>query len=245
MTTSRKDIKAQRARRKQQERRRIFIIVIVLVLVFTLILTLPTVVNALRPVGEINTITSSERPLVDGRSIGNPDAKVVVEVFEDFQCPMCAVYSEQTEAPMLDAYIASGQVYYIFRHYPFEDDTVAGNESDQAANASMCAAEQNRFWDYKSMIFANQNGANQGALSDKRLVAFAETLGLDMDSFNDCFRENRYQADIDADTQMALEYGVRGTPSVFVNGEALTPGFVPSYEELKAAIDAALGVAQE
>jgi len=104
----------------------------------------------------------------------------------------------------------------------------------------MCAADQNRFWDYHDILFANWNGENQNAFSDKRLVAFAEALGLDMKAFNSCFQADTYRDEIESDLAAGRMKGVQGTPSVFVNGEILTPGYVPSFDEISQAVDAAL-----
>jgi protein-disulfide isomerase len=131
-------------------------------------------------------------------------------------------------------------VYYVFRHYPFIDKNTTTKESYQAAKASMCASDQDAFWDYHDMLFVNWNGENQGAFNDKRLAAFAEALGLNIEQFNSCFKGDTYESEIDADYDQGLKYGVQGTPTVFVNSTAVTPGYVPSYEDLKAAIDAAL-----
>jgi protein-disulfide isomerase len=211
------------------------------VVVAALVIAAVIITPSLLPVGDIVTITPVERPMADGRAMGDPDAPVTIEVYEDFQCPACKTFAEQIAPQIKDAYVASGDVYYIYRHYPFLDDNAPRNESDQAANASMCAADENRFWDYHDMLFANWNGENQGAFSDKRLVAFAEALDLDMDAFNACFRENRYRDVIDQDLADGTKLGVTGTPSVFVNGQIVKPGFVPSYEEIAQAIDAAAG----
>jgi protein-disulfide isomerase len=136
--------------------------------------------------------------------------------------------------------VANNKVYYIYRQYPFLDDAVAGKESDQAANASMCAAEQGRFWDYHDTLFANWNGENQGSFSDRRLIAFAETLGLTMDQFEKCFNANTYADEIDADITKATQLAVTGTPTVFVNGVVVKKGFVPSFDDMSSAIDAEL-----
>ncbi|MCK4724611.1 MAG: thioredoxin domain-containing protein, partial [Anaerolineales bacterium] len=112
-----------------------------------------------------------------------------------------------------------------------------------AANASMCAADQNRFWDYHDMLFANWNGENQGAFNDKRLVAFAEALvGLDMPAFNQCFEANLHVDEINDDFLMGRESGVTGTPSVMVNGRILTPGLVPSFTDISEAVEAELAL---
>jgi protein-disulfide isomerase len=103
----------------------------------------------------------------------------------------------------------------------------------------MCAADQNRFWDYHDILFANWDGENQGAFTDKRLVAFAEAIGLDMNAFSDCFNANQFQTEIEADLTAGRDTGISGTPSVLVNGRIISPGFVPSYEDISQAIEAA------
>lgn len=230
-------------RRQEQRKQRMYIIlgVIAVALVIALILIIPS----LMPAGEIVTITPKERPMVEGRSMGDPDAPVKIDVYVDFQCPACKDYSETVESQVVERYVASGEVYYTFRHFPFIDDNSVRNESDQAANASMCAAEQERFWDYHDILFANWNGENQNAFNDKRLVAFAESLELDMDAFNQCFQANKYKDDIESDLAAGRMKGVTGTPSVFVNGEHLTPGFVPSFEQISQAVDAALAASND
>ncbi|HEX6303967.1 MAG TPA: thioredoxin domain-containing protein, partial [Anaerolineales bacterium] len=149
-------------------------------------------------------------------------------------------FTEDIEPLVIENYVSGGQVRYVFRHFPFLDDQAAGSESDQPASASMCAAEQGRFWDYHDMLFANWNGENQGAFIDKRLVAFAEALNLDMDEFNACFEQNEYQDVIAEDLAAGRQAGVTGTPSVLVNGSMISPGFVPSFQDIEAAVRAEL-----
>ena len=225
-------------RRKEQRRRRLYIVLAILggALAIAAIIVIPS----LLPVGDVVMITPVERPMADGRAMGDPDAPVKIEVYEDFQCPACKTYSEQIAPQVKDAYVATGEVYYIFRHYPFLDDNAPRKESDQAANASMCAADENRFWDYHDMLFANWNGENQGSFNDKRLVAFAEALDLDMTKFNPCFEANLHADEIDSDFQMGRQLGVTGTPSVLVNGRILTPGRVPSFTDISDAVEAEL-----
>jgi protein-disulfide isomerase len=225
-------------RRKEQRRQRLYIILAVIAA--ALIIAAILIVPSLLPVGDIVTITHQERPAVDGRAMGDPDAPVVIEVYSDFQCPACRTFAEQIEPEIVDTHVSTGQVYYVYRHFPFLDDRAPRNESDQAANASMCAGDQNRFWDYHDILFANWDGENQGAFIDKRLVAFAESLELDMEAFNACFEANTHQAEIDEDTSTGRSIGVTGTPSVFVNGRLLSPGFIPSFEEITQAVEAEL-----
>jgi protein-disulfide isomerase len=154
--TSTKRQAIREKRRQEQRKQRLYIIlgIIAVALVIALIIIIPS----LTPAGDIVTITPVERPMVDGRSLGDPNAPVKIDVYEDFQCPSCQNYSESIEPQVVEKYVASGDVYYTFRHFPFIDDGSVRKESDQAANASMCAGEQGRFWDYHDILFANWNG---------------------------------------------------------------------------------------
>lgn len=238
--SKRQVLREQRLKKQRQQRLTMIFGISIVALLVAGLLIVPSIMEARAPVGEITQITPVERPMVDGATMGDPNAPVKIEVFEDFQCPACRTYSEDVEPKIMEEYVATGQVHYTFRQYPFLDDRSPSKESDQAANASMCAAEQGRFWDYHDMLFVNWNSENQGAFSDKRLVAFAEALDLDMNNFNTCFNENRHKDKIDEDLAAGQRMGVTGTPSVFVNGQLLTPGYIPSFADVQQAVDAAL-----
>ena len=135
--------------------------------------------------------------------------------------------------------VASGQVNYVFHNFPFIDRgtwTSAQKESHQAANAAMCASAQGRFWDYHDILFANWTGENVGDFNDNRLVAYAQALKLDMTSFITCFKANTFQTQIDADLADGNSMNVTGTPSIFVNNKEVTPGSVPTYQQIQQAV---------
>jgi protein-disulfide isomerase len=183
-------------------------------------------------------------PQADGLSVGDPNAPVTIDVFEDFQCPACQFFTESIEPLVIENLVATGKARYVFHNYSFLDGNGAGSngESDKAANASMCANEQGKFWEMHNILYANWNGENQGAFSDRRLQAMAESLGLDMDAFNTCFDANKYEAEIQADFDLGEEMGVTGTPTVFVNGARVgAPGKIASYQEIEQAVNAAVG----
>ncbi len=243
--STRQDIKAQRLQKKRKQRMMAMVGTGSVIMVLVLLIGLPSVIDRYRPAGEFVTVTPVAYPLADGRAVGNPNAPVVIEVFEDFQCSACKYFTESTEAELLASdFITNGQVYYIVRNFPFEDNFSAIKASDQAANASMCASEQDRYWDYHAMLYANQDTSNATAYSDRRLIAFAEALGLDMTKFRSCFNGNYFETEILDDISRAESYGINGTPSVFVNGIQVTPGYVPSFEELVAEIEAVLPITQ-
>ena len=222
----------------KQRRQRILIVLGVVGAAF--IIAAIVIIPSFQPVGEVVAITPHSRPMVDGRAMGDSNAPVLIDVYSDFQCPACKTFTEQIEQQVVDTYVSTGQAYYIYRHFPFIDDRAPRNESDQAANASMCASDENRFWDYHDILFANWDGENKGAFNDNRLAAFAESLGLDMPAFNNCFDANLHKEEIDTDYSTGRTIGVTGTPSVFVNGQQLTPGFIPSFEEISQAVEAEL-----
>jgi protein-disulfide isomerase len=246
-------MREQRAKKEQQQRLFVIIGIGAIALIALIVIVVASlnrsnnIVNSTPQAGisdVIVKITPKSHPKVDGTAMGDANAPVKVDVFEDFQCPACRHYSEDVELKVVEAYVANGKIRYTFHQYPFIDDQAPVKESDQAANASLCAAEQGRFWDYHDMLFINWQGENEGAFTDKRLVAFAETLGLDMSKFNTCYSAKTYQKQIVADLAMGDQLGMNGTPSVFVNNKIVSPGQVPTFEDMKQAIEAALAASK-
>lgn len=223
-------------RKRERQRSRILAIAIVggLAVIVAAVLIIPGAPN----LGEIVQPRPREYPTADGMAMGDPNAPVRLEVFEDFQCPACKSYTEQTEDFLIDEYIISGELYYVFHQFPF-----LGPESFEAAYASACAADQGQFWPYHDYLFANQSGENLNSFSNDRLLEFARLVGLDAESFNDCLRERVHRNAIEMEIAEGRELGVSGTPAIFVNGVQLSPGFVPTLAELQDAIEAALAAA--
>ena len=239
----RQEIRARR--RRTQSRKRVFTILLVTAgaLFITFVLILPSLKGP--DLGTIVDITPAARTApVDWTSLGDPEAPVKLDVWEDFQCSGCLYYSQDIEPQIFQAYVETGKVYYTFHMYPFIDGGLAGGESQQSANAAMCAAAQGRFWDYHDMLFANWLGENAGSFTDPRLGAFAERIGLDTTAFNTCFDENVYKTQIAEDKRTGDQMGVPPTPGIFVDGQAVVSsagsGYVPSFEDIAAAIEAGL-----
>jgi protein-disulfide isomerase len=243
-----KKSKRQAQREKiEKQKTRSRLITIGLITLGAVILVFAFVAPTLQDAGEIITVTPVALPAANGLTLGDPHAPVTIDVFEDFQCPACQFYTESIEGLIIQNLLSTGNVKYTFHHYPFLDGDGAGSngESDQAANASMCANEQGKFWEMHSTIYANWNGENQGNLNNVRLEAMAEASGLDMDAFNDCFRSNEYEDDIQADFELGKTMGVQGTPSVFVNGIKVgQPGKIATYQEIADAVELALSVSE-
>jgi len=216
---------------REQRLRRLVVIFIVLGAV--LLITATIIWPNIAPIGDIVIPRAKSYPLADGNSLGEPNAPVVIEEFSDFQCSHCRTFHQNMGVQIIEQYVETGQVRFIFRNF-----VIIGNESLAAANGSMCAAEQGRFWEYADILFANQSGHDAGAFSDRRLEAFAENINLDTNLFRSCMRENRYQDQIQQDYQVGVSQGINSTPSFIINGKLVT-GALP-FSEFQTEIEAAL-----
>jgi protein-disulfide isomerase len=186
------------------------------------------------PVATPSAFTPTE--LADGNALGREDAPVTVEVWADYQCPYCALFSQQIEPPLIAQYVETGKVRLVFRDLAF-----LGDESRWAAVAARLAEEQDAFWPYHDYLFANQLGENAGGFSVERLQEIASVVGLDRSAFDaglqlDAARATfaQIRAEFEAD---AARLAIRSTPTVVVDGTRLEANDLAT---IRAAIDAAL-----
>jgi protein-disulfide isomerase len=176
-------------------------------------------------------LTPPDRPrkMIDatGPSRGPTSAKVTVVEFADFQCPYCAKASETVKkvaAEYADA------VRVVFRHFPLPNHPNA----PKAAEASACANEQGKFWEYHDHLFANMR-----ELDETSLKAHAVTLGLEVKPFVDCLESGRMKELVERDRKTGENLGVNGTPAFFINGLPLS-GAQPE-EAFRRVIERELG----
>ncbi len=111
-----------------------------------------------------------------------------------------------------------------------------GPESQQAAAAAQCAADQGHFWTYYDIVFQNWNGENQGAYSNDNLERFASALEMDQEAFSTCLRSGRHVNLIRDERRAADELDVNSTPTFFVNGRRLNVRSL-DFSEFKTVID--------
>jgi protein-disulfide isomerase len=96
-----------------------------------------------------------------------------------------------------------------------------GQESQWAAEASECAADQNAFWEYHDLLFEKQSGENQGIYTVENLKSYAVELNLDTQTFNECFDSGKHTTTVNTDTQIAQQIGATSTPAFVINGQPL------------------------
>ena len=141
---------------------------------------------------------------------GSEDASVTVIEFGDFQCPKCDQWFQNEKPTIATDYIDTGKAKLYFVDFPF-----LGEDSDIAANASYCANDQGKYWEYHSHLYNNQGGINEGWASSDKLKQFAADIGLDTDKFNSCLDSNKHADRVSYNKQVGSDQGVKGTP-VFV-----------------------------
>jgi len=160
---------------------------------------------------------------------GNPAAKVIIVEFSDFQCPACGVAFAPTEA-LLKRY--EGEVFFVYRHFPL---TTLHPLAVPAAEASECAADQNRFWDLHDALFSKQSVWVPEGKDGIR--ALASESGLDMDLFDACLASRKKIGVIQSDMDAGVQFGVNSTPTFFVNGLRID-GF--NQSQIESAVESAL-----
>ena len=162
---------------------------------------------------------------------GNPDAKITVYEFADYQCPFCKRSHEVVGPQLNQQYVDSGKVQVVFKHSAF-----LGQESIWAAQAAECAADQGKFWDYHDLLYAKQNGV--GSFTKENLIKYAQELKLDAAKFDSCLNNDETLERVKTDTLEGRDAGVTGTPTFFINGQPLV-GAQP-IEAFQQQIDALL-----
>jgi protein-disulfide isomerase len=160
-------------------------------------------------------------------TFGQADSKVKVVIFSDFQCPYCKVFFSSLRDTMKNY---GDKVFFVYKHLPLDIHPQASN----AALASECAQDQGKFWEYADKLYASQS--DWGAAKDTtKFKAYAQALGLKTTDFNQCLDSKKFQDRIDASKSEAADFGIAGTPAVFVNDQ-FSAGAV-SAEDLKKSID--------
>jgi protein-disulfide isomerase len=234
--------------KRRRERLRNQIVIVLLVVAGALLITFALIVPGLQSIQNASataTVGASSSVVVitpqainaqvDGTHLGDPNAPVKVEIYEDFRCSACKYYTQTIEPTIIKDYVETGIVYYSFHNYIVIDGYDGTKASYNSALASECAADQGRFWEYHETLYANQVTEDAALFSDERLATMAQNLNLDMTAFNQCFQDQTPASIVDGDIADAQSLGITGTPSIFVNGALIKT----SLNDLITAIEAA------
>jgi protein-disulfide isomerase len=142
----------------------------------------------------------------DDPYLGSKDAKITIIEFADYQCPFCS-----KAVPVLKELLGKnkGKIKLVFRDLPLESH----RNAKVAAEASECAHDQGKFWEYSEILFENQKSLDVGSLKK-----YAELIGLNLEKFNQCLDSGKTEAEVTNDITDARIAGLISTPSILVNG---------------------------
>jgi|SRR3989344_1357461 len=171
-----------------------------------------------------NIAKKAEKALItEGMTKGSKNSPVTLIEYSDYECPYCA-RAEATIKDVLDEY--GSKIYFVYKDFPLPFH----NNAQKAAEASRCALEQNKYWEYHDALFKNQQ-----SLDTNSLKTYAKSLGLDEAKFSECLDSNKYTEKVKQDMEEGQSKGVTGTPTFFVNGKMLV-GAQP-FDAFKEIID--------
>ena len=182
----------------------------------------PSPAPAPEPSGPVDVVVTK-----DDHIRGNAKAPVTLVEFSDLQCPFCGRFHPTVQQAMKEY---GDKVRWVYKHFPLES---IHPYARPLAEASECAAEQGKFWE-----FADADFSRQSEIGTDFAEKIATELKLDMGKFKSCVSSRKYQQKVSDQYQQGLAAGVQGTPHTLVNGIALS-GAQP-YEALKSLIDQAL-----
>ena len=189
-----------------------------------------------RPARVAQTTLDLPAGWVDGQALGNPNAPVTVQIWEDCLCPACQRWTSDIKPLLQSEYINTGDVRLEFHNLPlpnFEPGSVLG------AQASLCAADQNTFWPYHDRLFATAQSRGQLGFTLDALIEEARQTGLNERDFFQCMSSQQHRPTVDASRMEAQRLGLASTPSMFIN-DVQTPNPF-DYNAVKAEIDRLLG----
>ena len=144
--------------------------------------------------------------------LGNPSAPITIVEFGDYQCHQCYNWFHNTKPTIFENYIDTGKANFVFVDLAF-----LGKDSLKAAQATYCAEDQGKYWDYHDVLYNSQESKiDNGWANSERLKAFAFTLGLDMELFESCLNSGKFNKRVQFNTLEGKSQGVSGTPTFFI-----------------------------
>ncbi|HEY8378664.1 MAG TPA: thioredoxin domain-containing protein, partial [Nannocystis sp.] len=165
---------------------------------------------------------------------GAAEPLVTIVEFSDFQCPFCAKFTDMLNELLKDPAYAN-DVRVVFKQYPLPMHKDAGTGSE----AALAAGEQGKFWEMHDILFKNQK-----AMTRADVEKYAQELGLDMAKFKAALDNKTYEAKVKEDMELGRKFGVRGTPSFFINGK-WQRGAPRTIEGLKKLVDEEKAAAEQ
>ena len=176
-----------------------------------------------------NQATEIEKATIDNDASIGPTGAVTVIEFGDYRCPYTKAFNEGKFSQILKEY--EGRIQWIYRDMPIPSHANA----NIAAQASECARDQGKFWEYHNLLF------QRSAADKQNLVEYARELQLDSRAFEECLDSGKYRDEVNKDYNDGLASGVRITPTFFINDRVKLEGDV-SVEVFREVLNQELGI---
>ena len=150
--------------------------------------------------------------------MGNPTAPITVVEWGDYQCTYCHRFHQSSKDVLIQEYVDTGKINFVFRDFPLN-----GPDSVLAAQASYCADDQGKYWEYHDEIYKNWAGERTGWVTRQSLDQFANTVELDLVQFNKCLDDKKYEQKVLENEKFGTKIGIKATPSFLIfNNEKIT-----------------------
>ena len=188
-------------------------------------LAIPIIIGMLIGIGLVsnleqnsgNSSVLTKENLIEGSIImGNPNAKITIVEFGDYQCTFCYKFHDETMKRINEKYIKTENVNFIYKDFPLN-----GKQSILASEASYCAEKQGKFWEYHNTLYNNWGGENTGWITENVLLGFAKDVRLNLDDFSQCLENSEFRQKVLDNEQFGKNIGINATPSflIFNNDE--------------------------
>ena len=182
------------------------LIPIVIGMIAGLIVVMSTVDNTSSNELTIEKLSENGSPIM-----GDPNAPITILEWGDYQCTFCYKFHQNTLNVINEDFIETGKVKVIFKDFPLN-----GPDSKLAAEASYCAHDQDKYWEYHDQLYENWAGERTGWITRESLSEFAESINLEIVEFNKCLDENKYENKINSIYEFGNQIGIDATPSFLV-----------------------------
>lgn len=183
-------------------------------------LLIPAVIGIITGVLLVNSFESDKdtklltpTKLIENGSpiIGDSNAKITILEWGDYQCTFCYKFHQNTLKIINDDFIKTGKVKLVFKDFPLN-----GPDSVLAAEATYCAGDQGKYWQYHDELYQNWGGERTGWITRDSLNKFATSIDIDLERFNSCLNEHKYQNQVTAIHEFGKEIGIDATPSFLI-----------------------------
>ena len=168
-------------------------------------------INNLEQTSNNSSVLNKENLIKGSTMMGDPNAKVTVVEFGDYQCTFCYKFHDETMKKINEKYIKTENVNFVYKDFPLN-----GEQSILASEASYCAQKQGKFWEYHNTLYNKWGGENTGWITENVLLGFARDVRLNLDEFSQCLANSELRQKVLNNEQFGKDIGINATPSFLI-----------------------------